>query len=74
VPPHLRNATTPLQKSMGLGDGYKYPHDFKGHYVAEEYLPEALRGKRYYQPSQSGREAAIAARLAALREPGKPKT
>ena len=67
VPAHLRNATTPLQKSMGLGAGYQYPHDFKGHYVAEEYLPEALRGHRYYQPSASGREADIAARLGALR-------
>ena len=68
VPLHLRNASTPLQKSMGLGDGYRYPHDFEDHYVAEEYLPEALRGHRYYQPSSSGREAQIAARLTALRE------
>ncbi|HVR61850.1 MAG TPA: replication-associated recombination protein A [Polyangia bacterium] len=68
VPPHLRNASTPLQKSMGLGDGYKYPHDHEGHYVVENYLPEALRGRRYYEPSSSGREAEIAARLAALRE------
>jgi putative ATPase len=68
VPAHLRNATTPLQRSMGLGDGYKYPHDFEGHHVVENYLPEALRGRRYYQPSSSGREAEIAARLAALRD------
>ncbi|HET6284572.1 MAG TPA: replication-associated recombination protein A [Polyangia bacterium] len=68
VPPHLRNATTPLQKSLGLGAGYQYPHNFEGHYVREEYLPEALRGRRYYEPSDSGHEQAIKARLEALRE------
>ncbi|HEY2900863.1 MAG TPA: replication-associated recombination protein A, partial [Polyangia bacterium] len=67
VPLHLRNASTPLQKSLGQGDGYKYPHDYEGHFVVEEYLPEALRGRRYYQPSSSGREAAVGAHLAALR-------
>ncbi len=65
--PHLRNASTPLQKSLGWGAGYQYPHDFDGHYVREEYLPEALRGHRYYQPSDSGDEREIAARLERLR-------
>jgi putative ATPase len=69
VPAHLRNATTPLQKGLGLGRGYQYPHDFEGHYVAAEYLPEALRGQRYYQPSASGYEKTIAERLALLRKP-----
>jgi putative ATPase len=68
VPPHLRTATTPLQKSLGWSAGYQYPHDFEGHYVREEYLPEALRGHRYYEPSDSGREKDIKTRLAALRE------
>jgi putative ATPase len=68
VPAHLRNATTPLQKSLGWSAGYQYPHDFEGHYVREEYLPEALRGRRYYEPSDSGAEKAIADRLRALRE------
>jgi putative ATPase len=67
VPPQLRNATTPLQKSLGWSAGYQYPHDFEGHYVAEEYLPEALRGRRYYQPSESGREREIAQHLRTLR-------
>jgi putative ATPase len=67
VPPHLRNAPTPLAKSLGFGAGYQYPHDFEGHYVAEEYLPEALRGRRYYVPSDSGHERAIKERLLALR-------
>jgi putative ATPase len=74
VPPHLRNAATPLQKSLGWSAGYQYPHDFEGHYVREDYLPESLRGRRYYQPSSSGQEKAIDERLRALRdEPGEPK-
>jgi putative ATPase len=73
VPAHLRNATTPLQKSLGWSAGYQYPHDFEGHYVREEYLPEALRGHRYYQPSESGREKQIGDRLRALRDPGERK-
>jgi putative ATPase len=68
VPAHLRNASTPLQKSLGWSAGYQYPHDFEGHYVLEEYLPESLRGRRYYQPSESGAERAVGDRLRALRD------
>jgi putative ATPase len=67
VPAHLRNASTKLGKSLGWGAGYQYPHDFDGHYVREEYLPEALRGRRYYEPSDSGHERAIKEHLATLR-------
>jgi putative ATPase len=67
VPLHVRNAPTPLMKSMGYGQGYKYPHDFEGHYVAEQYLPEKLAGRRFYKPSQSGEEKEIGERLAAWR-------
>lgn len=56
VPLHIRNAPTSLMKNLGYGKGYKYPHNFKGHWVEEEYLPEKLRGKRYYFPSSSGKE------------------
>jgi putative ATPase len=73
VPPHLRNAPTPLARSMGFGKAYQYPHDFEGHYVVEEYLPEALRGKRYYQPTASGREREIKERLEKLRRREPPK-
>ncbi len=69
VPPHLRNAPTPLAKSLGHGAGYQYPHNFEGHYVVENYLPEALRGRRYYEPSDSGFESEIKERLASLRAP-----
>jgi putative ATPase len=67
VPMHLRNASSALGKSLGFGQGYQYPHNVEGHYVVEDYLPERLRGHRYYQPSASGRERDIAAHLAALR-------
>ena len=63
VPLKLRNAPTPLMKGMGYSGGYKYPHNFEGNYVPEEYLPEALRGQRFYQPSDNGEEAEIKARL-----------
>jgi putative ATPase len=68
VPVHLRNASSGVGKALGWGAGYQYPHDFGGHHVREEYLPEALRGHRYYTPSDSGDERAIAERLARLRD------
>jgi putative ATPase len=63
VPLKLRNAPTPMMKSMGYSGGYRYPHNFSGNYVPEEYLPDALRGERYYEPSGSGEEAEIRERL-----------
>jgi len=68
VPLHLRNAPTPMMKDMGYGAGYQYPHDFSGHHVREQYLPEDLRGRRYYEPSAEGRERELAERLRRLRE------
>ena len=68
VPLKLRNAPTPLMKSMGYSGGYKYPHNFEGNYVPEEYLPDELRGQRFYEPSASGEEAEIRERLARWRE------
>jgi len=67
VPNHIRNAPTPLAEQLGWGANYQYPHDFAGHYVREEYLPEPIRGHKYYKPSDSGHEAEIAERLAKLR-------
>src|SRR5450432_2608960 len=67
VPAHLRNASSGTGKALGWGAGYRYPHDFDGHYVREEYLPTELRGHRYYKPSDSGDEREIAARLGRLR-------
>ena len=63
VPLKLRNAPTPLMKSMGYSGGYRYPHNLSGNYVPKEYLPDELRGQRYYEPSRNGEEAGIADRL-----------
>ena len=66
VPMHLRNAVTALMKAQGYGEGYRYPHDLPGHWVAEEYLPEAIRGERFYVPSDIGHEKVIRERLAKM--------
>ncbi len=66
VPLKLRNAVTSLMQDQGYGGGYRYPHDFDGHYVPERYLPDELAASRYYTPGEQGEEAAIAARLAEL--------
>ena len=42
VPLHLRNAPTKLMKDLGYSDGYKYPHDYPGHYAEQQYMPDAL--------------------------------
>jgi putative ATPase len=67
VPLKLRNAPTKLMEGLGYGGGYRYPHNFEGHYVAERYLPDALGDERVVELSESGLEKELAARLAALR-------
>jgi len=64
VPLHLRNAPTGLMKDLGYGAGYRYAHDAPDHFVPQEYLPEALRGRRLYQPGSLGFETKVAERLA----------
>jgi putative ATPase len=66
VPMHLRNAPTKLMKNLGYGGGYKYPHNFEGNYVPEDYLPEALKARRFYKPSQNGLEKELAERYEAF--------
>lgn len=63
VPLHLRNAPTALMKGLGYGEGYRYPHDYEGHVVDQQYLPDELVERRYYEPSDSGAEREMAARL-----------
>lgn len=63
VPSHLVQASTQLMKDMGYGRGYKYPHNFDGNYVVERYLPDRIRDLVFYEPSEEGEEAEIAARL-----------
>jgi putative ATPase len=72
VPIELRNAATALMKKMGHGEGYKYPHDFEGSYVPADYLPAELVGTKIYQPTDSGFEAELKARLQVLAARRKP--
>ena len=59
VPLHLRNAPTQLMKELGYGEDYKYAHDFEDHIVEQEHLPDALRDKQYYEPTEIGHEKRI---------------
>lgn len=69
VPMHLRNAPTAFMKGLDYGKGYRYAHDEADAYVAgENYFPDTLRGRRYYEPVQRGLELKISEKLAALRE------
>ena len=65
VPLHLRNPVTPLMKETGYGKDYKYPHEYPGHFVPQQYLPNALKNKFYYTPSNQGYEKEVAHRLQA---------
>jgi putative ATPase len=66
VPLHLRNAPTGLMKAQGYGKGYKYAHDFPGHFVEQDFLPDELHQRQYYRPSGEGREVRIMERLRSL--------
>jgi putative ATPase len=68
VPLHIRNAPTTLMKELGYGKDYKYPHDYPDHFVPEEYLPENLKGRIYYEPSDFGFEREVKRRLEAWRK------
>jgi putative ATPase len=68
VPARYRPGSTALDRAMGHGQGYKYPHDFAGNYVPEDYLPDELVGERIYRPADSGFEAELARRLAQITE------
>src|SRR6266571_4527676 len=63
VPLHIRQAPTPLMKELGYGEGYKYAHVYEHAYVPQEYLPEVLRGVKWYEPSESGYEKTVAERM-----------
>jgi putative ATPase len=63
VPLHLRNAPTNLMKDLHYGKEYKYSHDFEEHFTIQQYLPDALKDRIYYRPTQNGAEASIGERL-----------
>jgi putative ATPase len=64
VPLHIRNAPTTLMKELGYGAEYRYAFDEATHFTAQEYLPDALHGRHFYEPSEFGYEKKIAERLA----------
>ncbi|MFA8342892.1 MAG: replication-associated recombination protein A [Rhodothermaceae bacterium] len=66
VPLHLRNAPTKLMKEIGYGDDYKYPHDFPGNFVEENYFPKEMKPVQYYHPTNNGLEKSIRERLSAF--------
>ncbi|MDO8588109.1 MAG: replication-associated recombination protein A [Armatimonadota bacterium] len=68
VPTHLRDSNYPGAKKLGHGKGYKYPHDFPGHYVEQEYVPESAKSGPYYEPSESGYEGKIRKRMEEMRK------
>ncbi len=67
VPSHLRDASRD-REGFGHGEGYLYPHAYRDHWVAQQYLPEPLQGKLFYQPGRLGYEAGVADTLARRRE------
>ncbi len=65
VPLPIRNAPTKLMEELGYSDGYKYAHDYPGHFVDMEFMPQALSGKVFYEPAENKHENALKAYLEA---------
>jgi len=63
VPMQIRNAPTKLMKNLGYGQGYLYPHDYDDGKAAQDYLPDQLLGRRFYEPKSSGYEKSIKERM-----------
>ncbi len=68
VPGHLRDAHYPGAAKLGHGKGYKYPHDFEHGLVRQDYAPEEVRERRYYEPTRHGAEAGVAERWGRIRD------
>jgi len=66
VPLHLRNAPTPLMKTIGYGKGYRYAHDYEEAQVEQQHLPDAIKDRTYYHPSERGYEKTVKERLDAF--------
>lgn len=66
VPLHIRNAPTKLMKDIGYGKEYKYAHNYENNFVDLEFLPEKIKGKKFYEPQNNARENEIRIRLKAL--------
>ncbi len=68
VPPHLLNAPIARMRSHGIGVGYRFPHDYEGGDVDQQYLPDLLVDRRYYVPTEEGMERLIGERLERIRD------
>ncbi|MBI3585259.1 MAG: replication-associated recombination protein A [Nitrospinae bacterium] len=68
VPVHLKDSHYRDASKYGFGKDYKYPHEFPGHYVEQNYLPDELKGRIYYEPDGQGKEAEIKERLEKIRK------
>ena len=66
VPLYLRNAPTRLMEELGYSDGYKYAHDYPGHFAELEFMPAELSGHRFYEPADNKQEDALRTRLESL--------
>ena len=66
VPLYLRNAPTKLMEQLGYKDGYKYAHDYPGHFTDLEFMPEGLVGRKFYEPADNRQEETLRARLECL--------
>ncbi len=66
VPLYLRNAPTKLMEELGYGDGYKYAHDFPGHFADLEFMPDQLSGRKFYEPADNRQEETLRSRLTSL--------
>ena len=63
VPLHLRNATTGLMNDLGYGKDYRYSHNYDQHFVEQQYLPDGVKDKLYYRPTEIGEAKSIRERL-----------
>ena len=66
VPLYLRNAPTKLMTELGYSDGYKYAHDYPGHFADLEFMPEGLAGRKFYEPADNRQEETLRGRLESL--------
>lgn len=66
VPLYLRNAPTQLMADLGYADGYKYAHDYPGHFADLEFMPSELVGRKFYEPAENKQEDGLRARLESL--------
>ena len=70
VPLHLRDASYRGASQLGHGTGYKYPHDYPGSWVKQQYMPDELRGREYYTPGSNPVEERVRQRLDGMKSRG----